>query len=84
MEGHTTQTLYGKRTWHGQCTSPLLLAGQYEDAESGWAYNRFRYYSPTLGASSAAYWFDVLGLVGRSHTEHHARAVLAFAGGKDR
>ncbi|MGJ4180269.1 RHS repeat-associated core domain-containing protein [Corynebacterium macclintockiae] len=27
-----------------------MFAGQYEDAESGWAYNRFRYYNPTLGA----------------------------------
>ena len=53
VEGHTTQTLYGKRTWHGRCTSPLLFAGQYEDAESGWAYNRFRYYNPTLGAYNA-------------------------------
>ncbi|MGJ4083419.1 DUF6531 domain-containing protein, partial [Corynebacterium macclintockiae] len=32
VEGHTTQTLYGKRTWSGRCTSPLLFAGQYEDA----------------------------------------------------
>ena len=62
VEGHTTQTLYGKRTWHGRCTSPLLFAGQYEDAESGWAYNRFRYYSPTLGAYNAQ---DPLGLAPR-------------------
>ncbi|WP_370646305.1 hypothetical protein [Corynebacterium sp. ACRPH] len=61
-----------------------VFAGQYEDAESGWAYNRFRYYSPTLGASSAAYWFDTLGPAGRPHTEHHARAVLAFRERKDR
>jgi len=31
----------------------LLFAGQFEDAESGWAYNRFRYYNPTLGAYNA-------------------------------
>ena len=62
VEGHTTQTLYGKRTWSGRCTSPLLFAGQYEDAESGWAYNRFRYYSPTLGAYNAQ---DPLGLAPR-------------------
>ena len=59
VEGHTTQTLYGKRTWSGRCTSPLLFAGQYEDVESGWAYNRFRYYNPTLGAYNAQ---DPLGL----------------------
>ncbi|WP_296216006.1 HNH/ENDO VII family nuclease [uncultured Corynebacterium sp.] len=89
VEGHTTQTLYGKRTWSGRCTSPLLFAGQYEDAESGWAYNRFRYYNPTLGAYNAqdplglaprlasaqgyvdhaAFWVDMLGLVGKeAHT----------------
>ncbi|WP_284821322.1 DUF6531 domain-containing protein [Corynebacterium macclintockiae] len=62
IEGHTTQTLYGKRTWSGRCTSPLLFAGQYEDAESGWAYNRFRYYNPTLGAYNAQ---DPLGLAPR-------------------
>ena len=60
--GHTTQTLYGTRTWTGRCTSPLLFAGQYEDAESGWAYNRFRYYNPTLGAYNAQ---DPLGLAPR-------------------
>ncbi|MCG7457571.1 hypothetical protein MHX66_10010 [Corynebacterium sp. ACRPH] len=27
-----------------------MFASQHEDAESGWAYNRFRYYNPTLGA----------------------------------
>ncbi|MCG7259689.1 MULTISPECIES: RHS repeat-associated core domain-containing protein [unclassified Corynebacterium] len=45
--------MYGKRTWSGRCTSPLLFTGQCEDAESGWAYNRFRYYNPTLGAYNA-------------------------------
>ncbi|MCG7259627.1 RHS repeat-associated core domain-containing protein, partial [Corynebacterium sp. ACRQK] len=62
VEGHTTQTLHGKRTWTGRCTSPLLFAGQYEDVESGWAYNRFRYYNPTLGAYNAQ---DPLGLAPR-------------------
>ena len=42
--------------------TPLRLAGHYEDAESGWAYNRFRYYSPTLGAYNAQ---DPLGLAPR-------------------
>ena len=62
IEGHTTQTLYGTRTWAGRRTSPLLFAGQYEDVESGWAYNRFRYYSPTLGGYNAQ---DPLGLAPR-------------------
>ena len=46
-------SLYGTGTWTGTHTSPLLIAGQYEDAESGWAFNRFRYYNPTLGAYNA-------------------------------
>ena len=93
MEEHTTQTLYGKRAWASRCTSPLLFADQYEDAESGWAYNRFRYYNPTLGAynaqdslgltprlasaqgyvDQAAFWVDILGLVGSvAHKKPHA------------
>ena len=34
IEGRATQTLYGTRTWTGTHNSPLLFAGQYEDAES--------------------------------------------------
>ena len=80
VEGHTTQTLYGKRTWAGRCTSPLLFAGQYEDAESGWAYNRFRYYNPTLGAYNAQ---DPLGLAPRlasaqGYVDHAAYWVDVF------
>ena len=84
VEGHTTQTLYGTRTWSGRCTSPLLFAGQYEDAESGWAYNRFRYYNPTLGAYNAQ---DPLGQAPRlasaqGYVDHAARwvDVLRLAG----
>ena len=40
----------------------MLFAGQYEDDESGWAYNRFRYYNPTLGGYNAQ---DPLGLAPR-------------------
>ena len=87
MEGHTTQTLYGKRTWAGRCTSPLLFAGQYEDAESGWAYNRFRYYNPTLGAYNAQ---DPLGLApglasAQGYVDHAAFwvDVLGLAGNNE-
>ncbi|WP_431832534.1 RHS repeat-associated core domain-containing protein [Corynebacterium macclintockiae] len=69
MEGHTTQTLYGTRTWSGRCTSPLLFAGQYEDAESGWAYNRFRYYNPTLGA------YNAQDHSGSHHASHQPRGM---------
>ncbi|MGJ4114664.1 RHS repeat-associated core domain-containing protein [Corynebacterium macclintockiae] len=80
IEGRATQTLYGTRTWTGTHTSPLLFAGQYEDAESGWAYNRFRYYNPTLGAYNAQ---DPLGLAPRlasaqGYVDHAAHWVDVF------
>ncbi|MGP9723506.1 RHS repeat-associated core domain-containing protein [Corynebacterium sp. AOP40-9SA-29] len=56
------QSLYGRRTWHGEVACPLLFAGQYEDAESGWVYNRFRYYDPTAGIYSTQ---DPLGVAPR-------------------
>ncbi|WP_257203156.1 RHS repeat-associated core domain-containing protein [Corynebacterium cystitidis] len=57
--GRATQTLYGQRSWRGRQASPLLFAGQYYDEESGWAYNRFRYYSPEAGIYNAQ---DPLGV----------------------
>ena len=42
------QSLYGRRCWRG-VDSPLLFIGQYEDQESGWVYNRFRFYDPWSG-----------------------------------
>jgi uncharacterized protein RhaS with RHS repeats len=43
VAGRVEQSLYGRRTWRGEVSCPLLFAGQYEDVESGWVYNRFRY-----------------------------------------
>ena len=60
--GYATQTLYGIRTWHGEHTSPLLHTGQYLDVESGWAYNRYRYYHPHAGSYNAQ---DPLGVTPR-------------------
>ncbi len=60
--GRATQTLYGQRSWRGRQASPLLFAGQYYDEESGWAYNRFRYYSPEAGIYNAQ---DPLGVTPR-------------------
>ncbi|WP_426716209.1 RHS repeat-associated core domain-containing protein [Corynebacterium auriscanis] len=58
-------------------SSPLLFAGQYEDAESGWVYNRFRYYQPVLGSYNAQ---DPLGLAprvasGQGYVDHAAHSV---------
>ena len=57
--GYSKQSLFGKRTWFGGKSSPLLFAGQYEDAESGWVYNRFRYYNTAFGMYNAQ---DPLGV----------------------
>ena len=57
--GYSKQSLFGKRPWFGGKSSPLLFAGQYEDAESGWVYNRFRYYNTTFGMYNAQ---DPLGV----------------------
>ncbi|MGV0431621.1 DUF6531 domain-containing protein [Corynebacterium sp. 20_84] len=59
MTGYATQTLYGVRAWHGEDEPPLLFAGQYIDRESGWAYNRYRYYQPSAGIYNAQ---DPLGV----------------------
>ena len=58
--GYATYTLFGKRHWAGTVNTPLLFTGQYEDAESGWVYNRFRYYDPHAGVYNAQ---DPLGLL---------------------
>ena len=57
--GYSKQSLFGKRQWFGGKSSPLLFAGQYEDAESGWVYNRFRYYNAAFGVYNAQ---DPLGV----------------------
>ena len=57
--GYSKQSLFGKRQWFGGKSSPLLFAGQYEDAESGWVYNRFRYYNAAFGMYNAQ---DPLGV----------------------
>jgi RHS repeat-associated protein len=62
IAGRAEQSLYGRRTWHGEVSCPLLFAGQYEDVESGWVYNRFRYYDPTAGVYGAQ---DPLGVAPR-------------------
>ena len=58
--GYATYTLFGKRHWAGTVNTPLLFTGQYEDTESGWVYNRFRYYDPHAGVYNAQ---DPLGLL---------------------
>ena len=63
--GYATYTLFGKRHWAGTVSTPLLFTGQYEDTESGWVYNRFRYYDPHAGVYNAQ---DPLGLLANTGT----------------
>jgi len=63
--GYATYTLFGKRHWAGMVSTPLLFTGQYEDTESGWVYNRFRYYDPHAGVYNAQ---DPLGLLASTGT----------------
>ena len=63
--GYATYTLFGKRQWAGMVSTPLLFTGQYEDTESGWVYNRFRYYDPHAGVYNAQ---DPLGLLANTGT----------------
>ena len=63
--GYATYTLFGKRHWAGMVSTPLLFTGQYEDTESGWVYNRFRYYDPHAGVYNAQ---DPLGLLANTGT----------------
>jgi RHS repeat-associated protein len=56
--------IYGRvRTFDGRSLNdcPFRYQGQYEDAETGLYYNRFRYYDPTIGSYLSQ---DPIGLTG--------------------
>ncbi|WP_165841711.1 RHS repeat-associated core domain-containing protein [Corynebacterium heidelbergense] len=53
------RTAYGVPVWAGGVSCPLGFAGQYVDAESGWVYNRHRFYDPHAGVYTAP---DPVGL----------------------
>jgi RHS repeat-associated protein len=59
---------YGKvRNWQGEIKTdcPFRYQGQYEDAETGLYYNRFRYYDPSSGVYLSQ---DPIGLNGGNPT----------------
>jgi RHS repeat-associated protein len=59
---------YGKiRNWQGKVKTdcPFRYQGQYEDAETGLYYNRFRYYDPSIGNYISQ---DPIGLEGGNPT----------------
>ena len=71
VAGRVTQSLFGRRQWLG-VVSPVLFAGQYEDAESGWVYNRFRFYDPAGGVYDSQ---DPLG-VGPNVGTHRGMCII--------
>ncbi|MDR7355393.1 RHS repeat-associated protein [Corynebacterium felinum] len=81
IAGIADQTLFGVRTWRGDIHSPLLFAGQYRDEESGWVYNRFRYYQPDSGVYNAQ---DPLGVTPKIATTqgyvHNPNTWIDFFG----
>ncbi|WP_437667684.1 RHS repeat-associated core domain-containing protein [Sorangium sp. So ce1182] len=59
-----TQVAQGSRA-----STPIRFQGQYEDAETGLCYNRFRYYDPDTGMFIRA---DPIGLAGGMHGFRYA------------
>ena len=55
---------------------PFRWPGQYEDAETGLYYNRFRYYDPSEGAYIAV---DPIGIEGGLSPREYARLPTTFA-----
>ncbi|MGK4003716.1 RHS repeat-associated core domain-containing protein [Sorangium sp. So ce1036] len=65
-----TEAAPGART-----TTAIRFPGQYEDAETGLCYNRFRYYDPDAGRFISP---DPLGLAGESKTYAYAPNTLLW------
>ncbi|WP_205877919.1 RHS repeat-associated core domain-containing protein [Mycobacterium camsae] len=59
VAGRVISGLWGQTTWTGEVSTPLRFPGQYFDGETGWHYNRHRYYQPGTGRYVTA---DPLGL----------------------
>ena len=57
--------IYGRQRKQPSAFIPFKYQGQYEDAETGLYYNRFRYYDPNAGSYISQ---DPIGLVGENPT----------------
>lgn len=61
--------------WDPEADPGLLYAGQWQDAESGLCYNRFRYYEPETGMYLVS---DPLGLLGGEQTYRYVPNPLRW------
>ncbi|EEC7433265.1 restriction endonuclease fold toxin, partial [Escherichia coli] len=61
--------------WDPEADPGLLYAGQWQDAESGLCYNRFRYYEPETGMYLVS---DPLGLQGGEQTYRYVPNPLGY------
>ncbi|HFD0644674.1 TPA: RHS repeat domain-containing protein, partial [Escherichia coli] len=61
--------------WDPEADPGLLYAGQWQDAESGLCYNRFRYYEPETGMYLVS---DPLGLQGGEQTYRYVPNPLGW------
>ncbi|EGM7873713.1 hypothetical protein IIO38_004731, partial [Escherichia coli] len=61
--------------WDPEADPGLLYAGQWQDAESGLCYNRFRYYEPETGMYLVS---DPLGLQGGEQTYRYVPNSLGY------
>ncbi|EKF4711286.1 type IV secretion protein Rhs, partial [Escherichia coli O26:H11] len=61
--------------WDPEADPGLLYAGQWQDAESGLCYNRFRYYEPETGMYLVS---DPLGLQGSEQTYRYVPNPLGY------
>ena len=57
--------IYGRQRKRPSAFIPFKYQGQYEDAETGLYYNRFRYYDPNTGSYISQ---DPIGLMGKNPT----------------
>ncbi|MEJ2866773.1 DUF6531 domain-containing protein [Actinomycetospora sp. OC33-EN08] len=59
VAGSARRSLWGRTTWTGSASTPLLFPGQYHDPETGFAYNVHRHYDPDTARYAS---LDPLGL----------------------
>jgi RHS repeat-associated protein len=78
IAGSTQRSTYGRTAFRGapSADTPFRLPGQFEDAETGLHYNRYRYYDPEAGGFISP---DPLGLLGGLRPHGYAPNPIAWS-----